>query len=209
MFKTNRNTMSPTCFFRLSFALGGLLLFGACSSSQNKNANEIPKAPLAPQDATLELLAPTKENQSPRQRRVYNERQGKRVLVSVESDFNGDGRIDFIQIYNDNGQWIQMEKADLDGDGSFDITFLHEWNKSRKEAQLVQEIFDTNYDSKADLWKDFSTDGSLKQRRLDRDFDGRPDYWEHYERGQIIRIEQDKNGDGVPDSAPRPRIQRR
>jgi hypothetical protein len=164
---------------------------------------------MAGQDATLELLAPTRENQTPRQRRVFNEHNGKRTLASVESDFNGDGRIDFIQIYDPTGQWIQNEKADLDGDGVFDVTFVHQWNKVRKEAVLFQEIFDTNYDGRPDLWKEFSTDGNLKERRLDRDFDGRIDYWEHYSRGQIIRIEQDKDGDGNPDTIPRPRIPRR
>lgn len=178
----------------------------SCSSTSNRPPINSNPTVDRPEDTTIELFAPQKDSQIPRQRRVYTERNSKRVLNSIESDFNGDSRIDFVQFFDPSGTWVQSEKADLDGNGLFDVTFLHSWNAQKNETSIIQEIFDTNYDSKPDLWKTYNSDGELDERKLDRNHDSKPDYWEYYEKGQIIRVEQDHNSDGVPDAAPRPRI---
>lgn len=117
--------------------------------------------------------------------------------------------MDFRQVYSENGQWVKEESADLNGDGIWDNTSYYRAPSGRKQATLYLEELDTNYDGNTDLWKEYSSQGELKVRKLDRRLTGSPDYWEHYSNGQIVRIAQDENGDGKPDSIPTPRIRRK
>lgn len=185
-------------------------LVSACSSTRKIAGPTSTGAPLARDpEAGIELLAPDARNQTPRQRRTFQENGGKKTLNRIESDFNGDGRIDFIQTYDPTGVWIQSEKSDLDGDGRFDVTYIFVWDAPRKQNRLSEQHFDSNYDGNIDLWKDFDSRGQVILRKLDRNFDGRIDYWEYYSNGQVVRIEQDNNNDGRPDVVPAPRTSRR
>jgi|GEM_PF-3595545 len=197
---------------KLTSPLVTLTLLGilsGCASRESAKPSDGKLKAVSSEEAGIELIAPDARSQSPRQRRVYQESGGKKVLSRVESDFNGDGRVDFIESYDPSGNWVQIEKSDLDGDGRFDVTYISAWNATRKETRISEQQFDTNYDGSLDLWKEFDARGRLTLRRLDRDFDGRADYWEYYDNGQVVRIEQDLNGDGSPDSIPTPRTRAR
>jgi len=188
-----------------------LLLFGilgACSSSSEHKASS-QAVHVSSQEAGVELIAPDARTQNPRQRRIYQQSGAQKLLARVESDFNGDGRVDFIQSYDPSGAWVNLEKSDLDGDGRFDVSYLFAWDSSRKRSLLTEQHFDTNYDGDPDLWKNFDTRGRLTVRKLDRNFDGNADYWEFYDNGQVVRIEQDSNYDGTVDLIPAPRTTRR
>ncbi|MEO5667192.1 MAG: hypothetical protein ABIR96_03960 [Bdellovibrionota bacterium] len=189
----------------LMFLLGILC---SCSTTLEKTAtSQIPT--VSSEEAGIELISPDARTQNPRQRKVYQQNGAKKILARVESDFNGDGRVDFIQSYDPKGEWVQMEKSDLDGDGRFDVTYIFVWDSARKETRVSEQQFDTNYDGNIDLWKEFDSRGRLTLRKLDRNFDGRADYWESYDNGQVVRIEQDNNNDGKPDTIPTPRTTRR
>ncbi len=202
MFKVILQAFPP-----LMIPLLGLL--GACSTSSPSNSASAQVKPIASDEAGIELIAPDARTHNPRQRRVFQDIRGKKILARVESDFNGDGRIDFIQAFDPTGSWIQLEKSDLDGDGRFDVTYVFTWDSSRKEPRLSEQSFDTNYDGRIDLWKEFDGRSRLTLRKLDRNFDDRADYWEYYDNGQAVRIEQDSDYDGKPDLIPTPRTSRR
>lgn len=199
--------MLKLCLPLVSATLFGILT--GCASLESEKPPQAEVQSVSAQEAVIELIAPDARTQNPRQRRVYQESGGRKVLSRVESDFNGDGRVDFIESYDPSGSWVQIEKSDLDGDGRIDVTYISAWNATRKETRISEQHFDTNYDGNLDLWKDFDTRGRLTLRRLDRNFDGRADYWEYYDNGQVVRIEQDLNGDGNPDSVPTPRTRAR
>ncbi len=157
----------------------------------------------------VELSAPSPSTGLPRQRKTFRTVGGKRVISKIESDFNGDGLMDFLQTYSDDGNWVTEEASDLNADGSWDTISKYKKSSGRKEPLLATEEYDTNYDGQTDLWKEYDDNGSLKLRSLDRRLSGKPDYWEYYSNGQIVRITQDQDGDGKADQVPTPRIQRR
>lgn len=169
-------------------------------------AGYTPSVESAPTTEKLEAPSPT--TGLPRQRKVFRQVGNQQRPSVISSDFNGDGRMDFEQTYDESGLWVRQEKSDLDGNGAWDVTSFYQWNQARKSAVLSEEHFDTNYDGRTDLWKIYTKRGSLKERRLDRRLDGSPDYWEFYSNNEVVRIQQDEDGDGEPDKIPPPRIKR-
>lgn len=167
----------------------------------------LPSPLIAAPDKTR-LQAPSPRTGLPRQRKVFKEIGGRSVPSIISTDFNGDGRFDFEQRYHESGQWVALERSDLDGNGTWDVSSLYQWNRDKRRAVLTEEQFDTNYDGIPDLWKIYRPDGQLKTRKLDRSLSGEADYWEHYSNNQIVRIEKDEDNDGDPDRVPVPRIKR-
>ncbi len=188
----------PTPLFRLN-AILGLSIFIAATTFQVHAATS----------TSTELLAPSPTTGLPRQRKTYRKAGNQNVISQIESDFNGDGLMDFMQIYSKEGGWVEQESSDLNSDGAWDTISKYKLESGTKVPRLYIEEYDTNYDGKTDLWKEYDQSGSLSLRSLDRRLSGQADYWEYYSNGQIVRITQDQDGDGNPDSVPTPRIQRK
>lgn len=119
------------------------------------------------------------------------------VLVCREVDLNGDGVKDVVRTYSDEGRPLR-EEADRDFDGQMDeITIF-------QDGRIVRVEEDTNADGRVDT-KTFYEEG--KKERAERDLSGnststewRPDRWEYYdERGQVVRVGNDLDGDGLVD----------
>jgi len=119
------------------------------------------------------------------------------VLVCREVDLNGDGIKDVVRTYTDEGRPLR-EEADRNFDGQMDeITIF-------QNGRIVRVDEDTNNDGRVDT-KTFFRDG--KKERAERDLAGRstpqewrPDRWEYYdERGQLVRMGNDLDGDGLVD----------
>jgi hypothetical protein len=140
------------------------------------------------------------KKQIPALRKVWG--PDRKTLVRIESDFNTDGRIDFVQFYDPSGAWIQKERADLDGDGRFDVTYTYERSGTKRAPRMVLQEFDVLYQGQANLRKYYGPNGQLVKRALDRDGDGREDYWEYYRNFRLVRTERDDDRDGIPDSRP-------
>ena len=121
----------------------------------------------------------------------------------VETDFNGDGRVDMIQYFDPTGNWVSKESADLDGNGKMEILSYYKKTVGNPRGEVVLQEIDTQASGKPDLWKHFKN-GKLTKRELDRKGRGVPDYWEYYDEqsGRLARIEKDENGDGLADSQP-------
>jgi hypothetical protein len=112
--------------------------------------------------------------------------------VRREADLNGDGKVDLVQWFNENGELVK-ETLDLDYDGKVDATIYYEKGKKIRTEK------DLDGDGRIDTWNYY--DGNEKLVRKERDVKGtgRVDYWEYWENGTIDRIGEDLDGDGQVD----------
>ena len=197
-------------------AVLGFFILSSCSSRESKLPETAPvvrdqkENAAAPEEkARPETIVDTKRlvplafggDGFPRIKKFYQSSSDKSPLEKIEVDFNGDGRVDFIQNMDPLGEWIQKELADLDGDGSFDASYQYEKKSKDSKPEMILQEFDTHYNGKTGVWK-YYNQGKLVRRELDRRGLGKPDYWEYYEDHRLVRVEKDENGDGIPDSRP-------
>jgi|GEM_PF-1708647 len=182
-----------------------LTALGACSSTKLPVVREKSATPAQPEPTDRPAPLPDtaefkplafSQDGFPKLTRVIS---GSTKLVErIEADFNGDGRVDFIQYLDTTGKRVEREAADLDGDGVIDVTYFYEGD-AKGQPQLARQEFNARYDGRTTVWKDYER-GQLARRALDRRGSGRPDYWEYYDKGRLVRIDKDDNGDGNPDS---------
>ena len=119
------------------------------------------------------------------------------VLTCREADLNGDGTKDVVRYYNDEGRPLR-EEADRNFDGQIDtITYF-------QDGRIVRQEMDDNADGRVDM-KVFFDDSGVALRS-ERDIAGRstptqwhPDRWEYFERGRMVRMGTDIDGDGRVD----------
>jgi hypothetical protein len=137
----------------------------------------------------------------PKIRKYYKGKDESRTLEKVENDFNGDGRVDFIQWYDPSGQFVERESADLDGNGRMNVTSHFKMIIGQSKRELILQEFDAKFEGKTSVWKHFKN-SVLIRREIDRKGLGRPDYWEYYDDAKLVKIEKDENADGVPDLQP-------
>lgn len=172
-----------------------LLLALAVSACSSRTTNTP-----APQSAATDPVEKTQEAQFiqaqsfpskrpfPRIKRVLT--QGERPrLIRIESDFNADGRVDFVQSYDSSGSWVQKEEADLDGDGRMDVSYIYT-KEGKNSPHIRQQQFDPFYVGRPTLWKDYSASGQLVQRSVDLNQDGAADYFEYYKDNKLVRTER-------------------
>lgn len=119
------------------------------------------------------------------------------VLTCREADLNGDGTKDVVRYYNDEGRPLR-EEADRNFDGQIDtITYF-------QDGRIVRQEMDENADGRVDMKVFFDDNGQAL--RAERDLAGRstptqwhPDRWEYFERGRMVRMGTDIDGDGRVD----------
>jgi len=137
-------------------------------------------------------------------------------LVRVEVDTNDDGKMDVFNHYQD-GVALRQER-DTNFDGKIDL-----WLTLDAEGAVTQARMDDNHDGQVDLEEEYANGQVVRQQidsnndgrfdshhnytngtpvfsQLDSNHDGRIDVWMHYnDAGNVRRIEQDTDFDGVPD----------
>lgn len=123
----------------------------------------------------------------------------------IDVDFNGDGRIDFQQIYDSSGSWVEKERSDIDGNGTLDVTYVYRRSSAKQAPRLFMQEVDSQMNGRISVWKYFNEDGQLLRREIDRSGLGRADLWEYYENNLLVRIDRDQDGDGKPDDVPKVR----
>ena len=95
----------------------------------------------------------------------------------VESDLNGDGKIDHLMLLTPSGDKI-YEEIDTNHDGNMDTLSYY------SRGVLAREEIDTNFDGKIDLWV-FIKDGIYVERYMrDTDHDGVIDVTKEYGPGK-------------------------
>ena len=114
-----------------------------------------------------------------------------RRLVQLAGDLDGDGRLDQ-WTYLDGNRPLRGE-ADSDGDGRID-----RWEYFDSTAKLERVGLSSRNDGVEDTWTWVERDG---ERRVDRarGRDRRIDRREFLRDGQVMRAEEDANGDGRAD----------
>jgi len=112
---------------------------------------------------------------------------GAEVLVRIERDVNGDGRVDVVEEYGADGRASRVTH-DFDGDGVPDEVLHFE------KGQLVRKVH-LAADGKPQSWS-FHEQGGLVRRERSLGGKGKPDYWEYWVAGEIDRVGHDRNGDG-------------
>ncbi len=128
--------------------------------------------------------------------RVGDGTASRLIMICRESDVNGDGRMDVVRYYDDEGRSLR-EEADRNFDGKMDLVTVYQ------NGQVVRQELDENHDGKIDT-KIFFDQGV--PQRAERDLKGRstatqwrPDRWEYFEAGHLVRMGTDLDGDGRVD----------
>ncbi len=116
---------------------------------------------------------------------------GNEVLVRVERDLNGDGKVDIRESYDAEGN-VERQVIDLDFDGKPDVVLYFE------KGQLVRKEYAFGFDGKPHAWNYYEKN-QLVSRERDENGDGKVDYWEFWQNGEIDRIGLDTDGDGKVD----------
>jgi EF hand len=117
----------------------------------------------------------------------YDRETGKLTLLKYDS--NGDGKPDTFS-YMDGAQTIRIE-IDEDGDGTID-----RWEYYGRDQKLEKVGFSRAHDGKVDAWAYANADGSTARIEMSMARNGRIDRTEYYERGVLVRAEEDTDGDG-------------
>ena len=69
------------------------------------------------------------------------------------------------------------------------------------DRKIERLLYDRDGDRVADAVILYAPDGTVRAAEIDTDLDEVIDRWEHFERGVLVRVEADDNGDGTPDRA--------
>jgi hypothetical protein len=117
--------------------------------------------------------------------------QERERRVRKEIDFNGDGRVDITQYFNERDEKVR-EAMDQDFDGKVDSVLFYE------KGVNVRTERDVDGDGRSDVWL-FYEKGKLARKERDTNNDGRVDNWEYWENGQVDRIGDDLDSDGNVD----------
>jgi hypothetical protein len=117
--------------------------------------------------------------------------EGKERVIRKEWDLNGDGRVDWWQAFDAEGNLVK-EAFDLDFDGKPDLAITYE------KGQLVKKEFAPGFDGMVRTIE-YYEDGKLVRKERDTKGDGKVDTWEYFENGELDRIGVDLDGDGQVD----------
>jgi hypothetical protein len=114
-----------------------------------------------------------------------------RVLVRVDYDYNGDGRID-VRTYMRGARPVRLE-GDANGDGRID-----RWEYYGPSGELQRIGASTQLDGREDTW--VRTAGGERHVEISTRRDGTVDRRESYRGETLVRTEADTNHDGLPDT---------
>lgn len=116
-----------------------------------------------------------------------------KIKYSSEYDFNNDGMIDTMVIFEENGN-IAKIYSDLDYDRKEDIIDIYSNNKIT-ERQIKNHINNQIY-----IWKIYDDKGLILTKDVDDNLDGKKNIQFRYVNGQLTQKLIDINNDGVMDN---------
>lgn len=113
-----------------------------------------------------------------------------RVLLRLDYDYDGDGRVD-VRTYMRDGRPVRLE-GDGNGDGVID-----RWEYYGRGGELLRIGGSTRGDGLEDTW--VHTKGEQRFVEISTGRDGRIDRREVYQGDMLVGVESDTNFDGLPD----------
>jgi len=117
----------------------------------------------------------------------------KKIKYSSEYDFNNDGMVDTMVIFEENGN-IAKIYSDLDYDRKEDIIDIYSNNKL-SERQIKNHINNQIY-----IWKIYDDKGLILTKDIDDNLDGKKNIQLKYVNGQLAQKLTDINNDGTMDN---------
>jgi len=118
---------------------------------------------------------------------TYNKQTGRLELLRYDS--NGDGKFDTFS-YMD-GTRIRRIEVDQDEDGKID-----RWEYYGPDRKLEKVGFSRARDGVEDAWSFFNATGATERIEISTRRNHKVDRVEHYEKGVLVRAEEDSDGDG-------------
>ncbi len=121
---------------------------------------------------------------------VYDDETGRLRQLSHDSDKNG--KTDSIA-YMDGTAVLQVE-IDKDEDGK-----IERWEYYGANQKLEKVGLSRANDGKADTWAYQGADGSVVKMEISTKRDGKVQRTELYEKGALVRVDADTDGNGAVD----------
>jgi len=118
---------------------------------------------------------------------TYNKKTGRLELLRYDS--NGDGKFDTFS-YMDGTRILRIE-IDQNQDGKID-----RWEYYGPDQKLTKVGFSRAQDGIEDAWSFFNADGTTERIEISTKRNHNVDRVEHYEKGVLVRAEEDSDGDG-------------
>ncbi len=127
------------------------------------------------------------------EKKVATPRMQQITAKEIKLDRNYDGKIDRIEVYNEEGRVIRIE-VDTTNDGK-----MNEWIYLKDGVRSKAES-DVNGDGKPDSFLKYDKKGVVIKSESDTTGDGKVDEWGYYKDGNLTKAEKDTNADGKPDT---------
>jgi len=118
---------------------------------------------------------------------TYNKQTGRLQLLRYDS--NGDGKFDTFS-YMDGTRILRIE-IDQNEDGRID-----RWEYYGSDQKLEKVGFSRAQDGTEDAWSFFDAAGATERIEISTRRNHKVDRIEHYEKGTLVRAEEDSDGDG-------------
>lgn len=115
----------------------------------------------------------------------------KKRPVRRELDVNGDGKVDLVRTYDDEGR-LKTDTIDTDFDGRFDRVLYY------RDGLISRREIDADQDGEFEEVRQYIK-GELFRVERDTTGDGSPDFWMFFKDGMLERAGVDIDGDGVVD----------
>jgi hypothetical protein len=121
---------------------------------------------------------------------VYDKDTGKLSQLTLDAGKDGSPNI---TSYMDGARFLRIE-IDLDEDGKID-----RWEYYGADQQIEKVGISRSNDGKPDAWVFEDSTGAVGRMQVSTRRDGKPNRTEFYERGELVRAEEDTDGDGRTD----------
>src|SRR5260221_11378179 len=121
---------------------------------------------------------------------IYDHTNGKLVQLTVNAVKDGKPNV---YSYMNGAMFLRIE-IDKDEDGKID-----RWEYYGPDQKIEKVGMSRSNDGKPDSWAYKGPDVTVSKMEISTHHDGKVDRIERYEKGALVRVEEDRDGDSRPD----------